>query len=65
MKPPKKTTSKSLLNKTSGTDLMTMTSRAVKSWAKSNNVATAKEIDGMSKGQLQSLYMKYLKAKGM
>lgn len=65
MKPPKKTTSKSLLKKVSGTDLMTMTSPAVKSWAKSNEIATPKEIDDMSKGQLQTLYMKYLKAKGM
>ena len=65
MKPPKKATSKSLLKKTSGTDLMTMTSPAVKSWAKSNDIATPKEIDEMSKTQLKNLYMQYLKAKGM
>ena len=55
MKPPKKATSKSLLKKTSGTDLMTMTSPAVKSWAKSNDIATPKEIDEMSKTQLKNL----------
>jgi hypothetical protein len=64
MKPPKKTNSKSLLNKVSGTDLMTMTSPAVKSWAKSNDIATSKEIDAMSKSQIKNLYMQYLKAKG-
>lgn len=64
MKPPKKTPSKSLLKKVSGTDLMTMTSPSVKSWAMSNEIATSKEIDAMSKAQIKNLYMQYLKAKG-
>jgi len=63
-KVPSKPKTKSLLKKTSGTDLMTMTSPAVRSWAKSNEIATSKEIDRMSKTQIQSLYMQYLKATG-
>lgn len=63
-KAPSKAKAKSLLKKTSGTDLMTMTSPAVRSWAKSNEIATSKEIDGMSKAQIKSLYMDYLKATG-
>jgi len=63
-KAPSTLKAKSLLKKTSGTDLMTMTSPAVRSWARSNNIATSKEIDAMSKTQIQNLYMQYLKAKG-
>jgi hypothetical protein len=67
MKPPKKTTAQSLLKKASSSgDIKSMSmDSGFRSWARSNELATAKEIDGMSKGQLESLYMKYLKAKGM
>lgn len=63
-KAPSKAKAKSLLKKTSGTDLMKMTSPAVKSWAFSEGIATSKEIDAMSKEQIKSLYIDYLKAKG-
>ena len=63
-KAPSTSKSKSLLKKTSGTELMAMTSPAVKSWAFSSGIATSKEIDAMSKEKLRELYIEYLKAKG-
>ena len=35
-----------------------------RSWAKSNELATGKEIDGMSKTQLEKLYIQYMRSKG-
>ena len=63
-KVPSTSKAKSLLTKTSASDIRQMTSPEVRNWAKANGIATSKEIDGMSLKQLDILYMQYLKAKG-
>tara|TARA_A100000172_G_scaffold46406_1_gene28795 strand:- start:460 stop:657 length:198 start_codon:yes stop_codon:yes gene_type:complete len=63
MKAPKKPETKSLIKKASA-DIMKMASPAVKAWAKTNKIATSKEIDQMPLVQLDKLYMRYLREKG-
>lgn len=64
MKAPKKPETKSLIKKASASDIREMASPAVRAWAKTNKIATSKEIDNMPLIQLDKLYMMYLKATG-
>jgi len=64
MKAPKKPETKSLIKKTSASDIREMASPAVRAWARKNGIATSKEIDNMPLIQLDKIYMMYLKATG-
>tara|TARA_R110000796_G_scaffold7819_3_gene26429 strand:- start:831 stop:1025 length:195 start_codon:yes stop_codon:yes gene_type:complete len=58
---------KSLIKKTamSSGDIKSFANNSgFRSWAKSNELATGKEIDGMSKTQLEKLYIQYMRSKG-